>query len=487
VRGVVGIAERAAHRAVRSFVAGVLPGGWFLAIAVAHPSEVVAQEAVSPVRSLPGTAPGAADVEAAPLTLSEAVRRALASHPSLSAARAAEDRAAAAVVEARSARWPSVVADASATRFTEPMVVAPLHGFDPLHPPVFDRTLVQGSVALGYTVFDGGARGARVGRAESLEAAAVAGAAEARQGVIAEVVRAYLRVWSARELLEAHDRRVAAVERERDRAAQLLDRGRAARVQVLRAEAALSAARADGLAAAAELEVAERELARVMGVDPGAVSGVPIAGIGATGSEPRPDRAALLDRVRAGSPELARLRRQVAAADALRDEARALWFPRVELAGRYVEYASGLGWQQGEWQAGLHVSYPVFTAGARRAALDRAAAEAGQARSDAALAERRIEGAVDRALAALESARARVAALRAAVAQSEEVVRIEKLALDTGAGVQTDYLNAEAELFRARAALTEARSAEVAALVELALLAGELTAEWVKRNLESDR
>ncbi|NIP80470.1 MAG: TolC family protein, partial [Gemmatimonadetes bacterium] len=137
-----------------------------------------------------------------------------------------------------------------------------------------------------------------------------------------------------------------------------------------------------------------------------------------------------------------------------------------------------------EWQAGLRVSWPVFTGGARARAVERAEAEASAARADALLAAREVADAVDRALVAYRSARARVEALEAAVAQSEEVARIEALALEPGAGVQTDYLRAEAELLQARAGLAEARHGVVEARVRLAQATGELTPEWLLRMTE---
>jgi outer membrane protein TolC len=76
------------------------------------------------------------------------------------------------------------------------------------------------------------------------------------------------------------------------------------------------------------------------------------------------------------------------------------------------------------------------------------------------------------------------------VVQSEEVARIEKLALDAGSGVQTDYMTAEAQLLGVRASLTEARTAEAGARIELARVSGELSEDWLKSNLgaaESER
>ena len=411
-----------------------------------------------------------------------AVRLALARHPSLKAAGAAVDGAATGVAEARSARLPSLALEASLTRFQEPMVVAPLHGFDPQRPPTFDRTLAQGGVAVGYTLWDGGVGGARVERAEALMGAATAELEEARRGLIARAVGAYLRLRTAREVVEANERRVEAVERERDRAAQFLEQGRGARVMLLRAEAALGAARADAHAARAEMVVAERELARLIGEASDRVAAVEVAMVRASGGTP--SRAEVVDRALAGNAGLMRLERRVEAAAASRSEARGLWHPRLQVVGRYVEYAGGAGREQGEWQGGVLATYPLFTGGARRAAGERAGAEYRGAVAARDVARLELESAVDEALARLEAELARVEAMSAAVARSEEVVRVERLALEAGAGVQSDYLAAEAELLHARAALAAARASAVVARVELARLAGELTVEWVAAHLE---
>lgn len=480
-------------------------------------------------------APSPSDTVTTPLTLAAAVRLALANHPSLVVADAALAGAEAGVLEASAARLPVLATDGSLMRFAEPMVTAPLHGFNPASPPAFDRTLLQGGVSLSYTLFDGGGRGSRLARAEALTAASEAGVAEARTALLADVIRVYLRVQTMAEVVESNARRLVALEEERGRAAQLLERGKAARVQVLRAEAALGSARAEWHAARGELEVARGDLARLTGLDAslevaargattaaivgvaaadttspeksgaevtesGMIELLPVRFVGrrahdvggdtGRGAPGQPgfdrsvfDRAALLDRALAASPEIRRLRRLVDAAEAARGEARALWFPSLQAVGRYAEYASGLGREQGEWQGGLQFSFPLFTGGARRAAGARALAESRSARARLELARLAIARALDGALAAVEAEEARVAALETAAEQAEEVARIERLALSAGAGTQTDYLVAEAELLRVRAARSAARAAEIAARVELARVLGELSVEWVERNL----
>ena len=417
------------------------------------------------------------------LTVQEAVSLALARHPAVARAEANAERGSHVTREAQAARLPQVSLESSVTRFQEPMVVAPLHGFDARNPPVFGRTLAQGSLALGYTLFDAG-RGDRIERAALLASAAGVQAEATRAAVIAETVRSYLRMRSAAELSEAHAKQEQALARERDRARQLVEQGRAARVVLMRAEATLSAARADAVTAQSELEVARQDLARLLGVPAEQITADRLVAV-RTRSPLQAQRAELIEAAARANPELRRLRLHADAAQAERSAARGSWWPRLQLAGRFVEYASSATSPSGEWQGGAQLSYPIYTGGSRVAAIDRAAAEVRAAQAELGVAERRVAESVDRALTALRAARARVTALVAAVQQSEEVARIERLALDAGAGVQSDYLTAEASLLRARAALTDAAAAEVLARVELARVIGELTTAWVAAQLES--
>jgi outer membrane protein TolC len=467
---------------------------------------------------------GAGSAQQAPaLRLADALAAALARHPSAALADAALARADAGVREASASLLPGAAVDMVLTRHQEPMVVAPLHGFDPRNPPDFDRTLAQAGLSVVYTLFDGGARGARQDRAVAVRAGAGAQRELARQALLADVVIRYGAVLVARELEAAHVGRAAALERERERAASLLAQGRAARVVLLRAEAELSGAQAERAAAVARTAAAERGLARVMGVpassvigaslvplgplEPGALplpprpaeppsglppsglppSGLPPSGLPPSGllPQPQPGAGPPTPIQAPANPELARLAAAAEAAEAGVAEAGSSWWPRLQLGGRYAQFGSALGDAGREWQAGLQLSYPLFTGGARPAARDRAQAEVRLAVAELALGELRLADAADGALAQLEAAAARVSAWQSAVAQSAEVARIEQLALETGGGMQTDYLRAEAELLRARAALTEARHAELVARVELARARGELTTEWIAANVES--
>lgn len=425
------------------------------------------------------------------LTLAEAAERALATHPSVAAARADQERAAAAVGVSRGRLFPQLRADASLTRFQEPMIVTPLHGLEigqglaELTVPDFDRTLIQGEVSLAFTLFDGGLRSADVRRARAERDALGAALGGARLDLVVDVAESYLRALTVRDVLQTEDSRIVALTAERDRAQSFLDQGRSARVELLRAEAALSRAAADRVSAVQNLELAMADLGRLTGLGAAELDVRRLVSVRAIPPDAAADRAALISAALAANPEVERARRQVLAAEAGRTAARAAWFPQLDAVGAYIDRGSAAGDFTGEWQAGVQLGYPLFTGGSRESEVKGADAAARAVHARLRETELSAERGVDQALAALREQDARVDALVASVEQSQEVVRIERLALDAGRGLQTDYLAAEADLLAARAALIQARNDEVLAGVRLARATGELSPEWINRQVET--
>lgn len=416
------------------------------------------------------------------LTLRSAARTALDTHPLRGLPLAERDRAAAGVREARAAWLPRLSTEWAGTQHQEPMIVRPLHGFDPTSPPQFDRTLVQGGVSASWLLFDGGARGARVDRAEAVADVAEAGVRVAESDLLARVAITYLAVLDARAAMAAYDAHIAALESERTRVLRFEAEGRAARVEVLRAEAALSGMRADRAGQDARRARAEADLGRLIGMDAARMKDVRLVALDST-LDAVANRAALLTGALDANPRVAQARMRVAAADAAQGEARAAWLPSIALASRYNAFGTERGDFSAEWQGGVQLSYPLFTGGQRSAAVARAEAERTAARHSLRLTELDVESAIDDALTTVAEADARAAALDDAVAQYRAVVEVERLLLDEGAGVQTDYLRASAALLEAGTARSAARHARLAARVRLAQAAGVLTPGWLDDNL----
>ena len=419
------------------------------------------------------------------LPLEEAVRRALASHPSVGAAAARSEGAEAVGGVARSAWYPSLSVSATGTRFEEPMLVAPLHGFEFTTPPAFDRTILRGELDLRWTLFEGGARSSRIEAADARAGSAAARAEAARQDLAARVVGSYTQLLWRREARAAQQARLEALLAERDRVSRLLAEGRAPEVERFRAEAAIARAEAD----LAELDAATlagtHELARLVGVDGGALPLESLRPVGLMTPDPGPAATGRVSSSDSGSPELESARSQLRAAEAERNVAAAAWLPRLLLSGGLRSYGSGEGDFTAEWQGGIGVESPLFTGFARSRVVAAASAEETAAREDLRATELAMADRADRAIEAVRGAAASADALASAERHLAEVVRIERLSLVEGAGVQTDYLQAEAELAETRAARARAVNLHVAARAELARARGELTPEWIRRNLES--
>lgn len=429
------------------------------------------------------TADRAADPDTAGLTLVGAVEAALASYPSLKAAHASVVSSGAAAGRAAAARWPDLSLRASVTQYEEPMIVQPIHGFEPGATPPFDETLVEAGAYLEYTLWDFGARSARIRRARRSTAAARAARAGTEQELVARVAATYLDLLGQRGVLDAHDRRIRALEEERERVRRMREVGRAARVELLRVEAALASARSDREEVAAGLRVATRELRRLTGLPADRVEPGTLADL-ASGDSGPPPLEALVPRARRESPAVREARRRQEAAGAGLDLARTRRWPALELGGGWVDRGSADGHFRAEWSVGVGFSVPLFTGGRVSGAIEEARAEATGAEHRTRLVEKAVERAVDEAFASWREKTVRVESLRRAVESQREVVRIEKLRLETGTGTQTDYLDAEADLLSARAQRARTRYAALRARMELARATGALDRGWIERNLE---
>ena len=416
--------------------------------------------------------------DAAVLTLSDAVRAALGNAPAVEAAIAAAEAAAAGVDEAEAALDPQVTIAGSVFRHDEPMVVIPIHGFDPATIPPFDRTLIQSSVSGTYLLWDGGATRGRIDQARSMRDAASVATDEIRERILLATVAAYLDVLAGQQELQAEQQRIESIEAERSRIAQLTKVGRAAAVESYRADAALEAARARRIDADARLSVARASLARLTGME---VRDIVAARIDAA----TPEAGMLAEDATESS---ARIRRLQAAIDARAAGVRAAEGsrkPKVAAAGNILEYGSGDGDFTLEWNAGVQVRFNAMDGGAAKSRVARARAELRQAEADLEVARLDVLGQLDDAMAAVRRSSALVTSYESAIRSLAEVARVERLRLENGVGIQAEYLRAEAELAGARAALAASTRSLGIAQTELARVAGRLDPEWIDANFRS--
>lgn len=431
------------------------------------------------IASVSGT--GAAQEAGNELTLGQVVDAALRYHPTARRGREAVRSAEASLGELKASWWPTVYGTGSIRTYELPMLVTPLHTFNPVelqeNPPRFERTLIRSQWTLDWLLWDGGGREARVAGADARLQAADMSRVALDAAVIERVTAQYLSVRVARELEAAHELRIRALEAEVDRVDRALQEGTAAEVERLRAQAALSEARADMESASAETVRSTRELARSIGVPESDIAGRTLPRI------PLPDDAEQANGP-ARNPDVRAAERKVDAARSTAEAAGGTWWPEFYASAELNQYGSSNGFFSTEWNVGGGFRYPIWTGGSRAKGIERARADLRQAEEALRETELQVESMLDRAVSHWAEARARLAALGEAVRFMEEVARVERLALEEGAGIQRDLLDAEADLLRGRASLIQAEGTAVMALVSLARARGTLTEEWVSDQLE---
>ncbi len=418
----------------------------------------------------------ATGLDAQNLTLTAAIDSALATHPTIRGVQARIQQVAEGTSATRATRWPSVGLDMSLTHFQDPMLVQPIHSFNPTDLPRFDETLLQGRLGARYTLFGDG-RGARIDGAEATLEEARAQGRVTEEALIESVTAAYLGVLSSRAVLESATARVTSLAEEEARARRAFAAGTAAEVEILRAAAATQDARAQQTTAAASATLAERGLARLMGRPAAGLLGAAMVDVAVI---EQPDPRGIADDAR-----VVRAERSVLASEARLSEHRSEWYPRFDLTAGLLDFASLEGSHVFEWQAGIQMSWAVFSGGARRSSIRGAQAELLSAESELAAMRLQVDQETDEARSAIEAADARRDAFAVSVRQWEELARIERLSVEAGTGVQSDLLRAEAGLFQARAAYTNARYEAVLARVRLARTQGVLDRTWLNEALET--
>ena len=122
------------------------------------------------------------------------------------------------------------------------------------------------------------------------------------------------------------------------------------------------------------------------------------------------------------------------------------------------------------------MTFPLFDGGRRRGQVQAAAAQLDQAQLTRQQLGLRVEREVRTALADLDSARSRVAALRDSVAESERVLHDERLKYDAGRSVVNFVLDAESALLTSQSLLSQAERSVATAMLALDLSVGRIDA-----------
>lgn len=409
-----------------------------------------------------GTAYGQAGQVGMSLTLEESIERGLAASHRVDEASARRDASAAAIGERQAASRPQVSALAGYTRTNHVDVFGiqlPSGDLRVVYPDIPDNYRTR--LDVQWPVYTGG-RSSSLTAAARMEAAASADDVEAlRVDVRFEITRAFWNLVVADESVRVVDESLARMGAHLRDVGNQLEQGLVPPNDLLNVQAQESRQRMLSIQARSARDVAEAELARLIGSPPGTriqpsamLEGTEtdeaLDALAKRALEQRGDRRALLNRLSAAGL------RQTAAAAGRR--------PTVSIGGG-VDYARPNPhifprdelWRT-SWDASVSVSWPLFDGGRVRSEMSGAAAtrRAVQARVDELDSMLALE--VRQRLEEIEASRAAIAAAEDALRAATEARRVVGERFRAGVATSTDVLDSQVALLQSLLDRTQARA-----------------------------
>ena len=395
------------------------------------------------------------------LTLEEAVQRGLETSHRIAEAVARGDAAEAAAGGRHASTLPQIAALAGYTRTNHVDafgILLPTNQLRVIYPDVPDNYRTR--LDLQWPIYTGGRLDA-LERAARIEATASADdIATARRDLTLEITRAYWALVAATESLRVVEASAARVAAHLKDVRHQLEAGLIPPSDVFTVEAQASRQRMLTVQARSNRDIAEGELARLVGAPPDTPV-EPVSALDAL-APPPPPLDALVESARQQRSERAALVKRAGAAGARARAAAAGTKPTVAVAGG-VDYASPNprifpreeAWRA-SWDAGVNVSWPLFDGGRARseiaetAALTRAVQER-LAEFDATLA---VE--IRQRVSEVASSRAAIEAAADAVRSAAEARRVLGDRFAAGVATSTDVLDAQVVLLQAELDRTQA-------------------------------
>ncbi len=408
------------------------------------------------------------------ISLDDAVARALARHPAVAAAAAAERAATARVSEARAGRLPSADVVEGWQRGNQPVYafgsllaqrrfLSENLALDALnHPPATNN------LRLGVTVeqplfnraTDAGVRGAASGEAMA-GIARTAVAADLRLATTA----AYAGVLSAIAVHMAADRALEAAVADRDRTGHRRDAGRATDADVLQFDVHVARAQARQAQAVAGERVARAHLNGLIGEPLDAPTAVmPVT---AERSPASATAAPVVAPGVGGRPDVRLAAARETQARAAVDGARAAFLPQVSAQAGWEANGGSWGSRSPSWAVGVVGRLNVFRGFGDQARLSAARSDAEQRAAERRQVESAAEVEILSAQARLTAAEAADAAMASVAAQARESQRIVRERYEQGLAESVALLRAAELVYESDAAQATAAAGVLTARAEL--------------------
>ncbi|HET8924654.1 MAG TPA: TolC family protein [Candidatus Acidoferrum sp.] len=388
-----------------------------------------------------------------PLSLQQAVNIALEKNPQRKAALADTEAASAEVKEARSFLLPHVTFSETATRGNDPVYVfgdklrqqrfkTSDFALNVLNTPVpFSNFTTR--FGGTWNLFDSFASWRAVNRAERMKDAVGHQLDRTEQEIVFRVVDSYYAVLVAKKQLEVTEQAMKTSQAILDRSKDRFETGVVVESDYLSAQVRLATRRQELIRAQNNLALARVQLSTSMGLS--TEGAFDPADILAERNLPTRSIEEVEKQAVEMRPDLKRVRSEEFAQQQSVSIARSSFGPRVNaFAGWEADnptFVAGGGGNN--WLAGIEVQFDIFQGGAKRAQLSRERAMQEKAAALKEMATDAVRLEARRAYYDVDATRRQVEVARAAIAESQESLRINQNRYDSGLSTITDLLASE--------------------------------------------
>lgn len=378
---------------------------------------------------------------------------------------------------AKAERMPRIDFGSGATRYRYAAPLTPIVINAPVGPgtdfPDFERNIYDVGGYFRFPIFKGGrlVRGVQV--AEMKRSVAQDNYSTTKQELVYNLTSVFYKILQLEKLLQANDATVRQLEAHKRNVEAFLRTGMAPKLDLLKTDVELSHARERRLLVKNNLESTHELLKTLMGIDDMS-SSITI--------EPGPQRkeaaaAPALDesmqRAFSQRPEYIAVMKKKKISE---EKVKIAWgkrLPDIYAAGEYSGRSGDSFAFKENWSFGLKMILPVFDGGLIRSEIDRERNELEKVKEEERLLKIAITREVRDAYLGIANAEERVEVTEKAIASARESLRVELLKYDTGAGMNTDVIDAQAALLRAETDLCQALYDKEVALALLRKATGE--------------
>jgi len=408
-----------------------------------------------------------------PLSLHEAITIALRDSPFLQARSSAVKGALEGEKASKGALFPRLDAYTGYQRTSDPMVVVPIKGFNAA-PPTFSRDHYQAGLRFTLPLYEGGRRWIQITASKLIKSITSHELSGSKQEIIANVTNTFKQILSLKELEQAQQKVLKALQKVHKDTGEKLELGRAAPVDLLKMDTQVATEKHDLIHTRQATIRSRQALAALLGINPAKLPTIEGKLSSIAPQLPVVSETSLED-LSSKRPDIQKALQEVKLAATKVKLQKGYHLPDIGLTSDYGQRAgSGLNDHEEVWTAGIEVNFNVFNGGITSAHIRQALVSLEAAQENLRQQKLTAMTEIQQARSLIREADSKISMATKAIRSAKESYRIEKLKYQTGAGTITDSLLAQAAWFQAEALKAEAVYDLEKAIVDYRLATGTI-------------